>query len=106
MNIEKGQMITFSEGEYSDYCVKGLVVALKQFNLKERQEEWEKDNTETADHPYLTRKAKKVSGTAFCPWLVMAGLVEDIDYIEIYTGFHDISEIEINLNHNIKTNKG
>ena len=88
-------MITFAEGEYSDYCVEALVSAIKEFNVKEKQAEWEGEHTELKDCKYRSRALKKVNGTAFLPWLVSQGLVEDVDYIEIHTGSYGDVDITI-----------
>ncbi len=95
MIIKKGQMITFAEGEYSDYCVEALVSAIKEFNVKEKQAEWEREHTELKECKYRSRPLKKVKGTAFLPWLVSQGLVEDVDYIEIHTGSY--SDVDITI---------
>jgi len=95
MIIKKGQMITFAEGEYSDYCVEALVSAVKEFNVKEKQAEWEAVHTESKGCGYRSRPLRKVKGTAFLPWLVSQGLVEDVDYIEIHTGSYGDSDITV-----------
>ncbi len=95
MDVTKGQMITFAEGDYSDYCVKALVSAIKEFNVKEKQAEWEREHTELKECQYRSRPLKRVKGTDFLPWLVSQGLVEDVDYIEIHTGSYGDSDITI-----------
>lgn len=95
MIIKKGQMITFAEGEYSDYCVNALVVAVKEFDVKEKQSEWEAEHTELSECQYRRRPIKLVKGTGFLPWLVSQGFVEDVDYIEIHTGSYDESDITV-----------
>lgn len=95
MIIKKGQMITFAEGEYSDYCVEALVCAIKEFNVKEKQAEWEGEHTELKVRKHRPRPRKEVKGTAFLPWLVSQGLVEDVDYIEIHTGSYGEVDIDI-----------
>lgn len=86
MQIKKGQMITFAEGEYSDYCVNGLVVALDDFNLEDSAKKWKKDNTKPDYCEYRRRLRDKVTGVDFLPWLVSKGMVEDVDYLEVHTG--------------------
>jgi len=93
MIIKKGQMITFAEGEYSDYCVEALVSAIKEFNVKEKQAEWEREHTELKECTNRSRPIKKVIGTAFLPWLASQGLIEDVDYIEIHTGYYGVVSI-------------
>lgn len=86
MIIKKGQMLTFAEGDHSDYGVEALVSALKEFNVKEKQAEWEREHTELKECRHRSRPRKRVNGTAFLPWLVSQGLVEDVNYIEIHIG--------------------
>ncbi len=93
MIIKKGQIITCAEGEQSDYCVVALVSAIKEFNIKEKQAEWEREHTELKECTNRPRPVKKVIGTAFLPWLVSQGLVEDVDYIEIHTGYYGVVSI-------------
>ena len=96
MIIKKGQLLTFAEGAYSDYCVEALVEVTKEFNLEEKQGEWENLHTEEEGLcEYKSRLVRRVRGTAFLPWLVSQGLVEDRDYTEIHTGSYGCSEINI-----------
>lgn len=82
--IKKGQHITFAEGEYSDYYVNALAVSITEFDLNELKSEWESEHTSDE---------REVTGTAFLPWLVSKGLVEDVDYIEVHTGSYGEAEI-------------
>lgn len=93
MIVNKGKMLTFAEGEYSDYCVEALVVVLVEFDLKQKQLEWELAQTEVKECSYRLRELRKVKGTAFLPWLVSKGLVEDVPYIEVHTGSYGESKI-------------
>ena len=94
MIINKGQLITFSEGVYSDYCVNGLVVAKMDFDIELVKSEWQESNTkEGARCKFMHRSMRKVSGMDFLPWLVKRGLVEDVDYMEINTGYHGVSDV-------------
>ena len=96
MKVKKGQHITFAEGEYSDYCVEALVVSIVEFDLDKLKSEWESEHTsvEETNH-FKHRSERRVTGTAFLPWLVSKGLVEDVDYIEIHTGSYGQSNIEV-----------
>lgn len=93
MLINKGQMVTFAEGVYSDYCVNGLVVALTNFNLEDEVSEWKVGNTTKSFCRYRHKTRDSVSGVDFLPWLVSKRLVEDVNYIEVHTGSYgtDIS---------------
>jgi len=95
--IKKGQHITFAEGEYSDYCVEALVVSIVEFDLDELKSEWESEHTSDKETPNLfkNRDERRVTGTAFLPWLVSKGLVEDVDYIEIHVGSYGESNIQV-----------
>ncbi len=95
MKIKKGQIIAFSEGEYSDYCVNALVVCIREFDLKENKAYWELKHTTIKDCRYRDRQIKRPDGIGFLPWLVSQGLVEDVDYIEIHTGDYFSCNIQI-----------
>jgi len=99
MELEEGQMITFAEGEYSDYMVNGLVRVIKPFNIKEAQSRWEADHTEFKINQFNARKQRKITGMVFLAWLVKSGLVCDVDYIEIHTGSYGESEIDYESYH-------
>ena len=94
--LKLGQILTFAEGEYSDYMVEGLVKVIKPFDLKQVQNEWEELHTKEDSHScYVNRTLRRVKegGVAFLPYLVHKGLVEDVDYIEIHTGSYGKAEI-------------
>jgi len=94
--INKGQHLTFAQGAYSDYCVDGLVVAVDDFSLDDMQREWESHHTtEETINSFKNSTERKVTGTAFLPWLVSKGLVEDVHYIEVHTGSYGASIISI-----------
>lgn len=84
-------MITFATGEYSDYCVNGLVIVTNEFDIREKQHEWEKVHTVQKSGTVTKRVAE--NGMDFLPWLVSQGLVEDVDYLEIHTGSYGESDI-------------
>ena len=94
MKIKKGQHITFAEGDYSDYCVEALVVSIAEFDLDELKSEWESEHTsDECSNLFKHRNERRVTGTAFLPWLVSKGLVEDVDYIEVHTGSYGEADI-------------
>lgn len=93
--IKKGQMITFAEGEYSDYCVNGLVVAITDFDLSHAKDKWQVENAQMRKNKYQSRPRLVVTGMDFLPWLVKHELVEDVEYIEVHTGSYGEVDIEI-----------
>ena len=97
MEIKKGQIITFSDGEYSDYCVDGLCVALKDFNLDEVVKFWEVENTYSEKCKYRNRVIRRLKdgGVHFISFVVSKGFAEDIDYIEVHTGAYNNFNITI-----------
>jgi len=101
MILNKGQMLTFAEGEYSDYCVNGLARVIKDFDIKRIQKQWESLHTELREnkgfHIIYERKTytRKVTGMEFLPYLVKLGYVEDVDYIEIHTGCYGESDVVV-----------
>lgn len=94
--LQVGQMMTFAEGEYSDYMVNGLVKVLTPFDLDEVKTEWERKHTGVSEHNVFKHRGErrlKPNGVDFLPWLVSKGLVEDVDYIEVHTGSYGECDI-------------
>lgn len=94
MIVKKGQVIAFSEGEYSRYRIESLATVIKEFNLKEKQAEWELEHTEL-EKPTLRPQTRRVKGTDFLPWLISQGLIQGEDCIEVHMGTYGNVEIYI-----------
>lgn len=94
--LQVGQMITFAEGEYSDYMVNGLVRVITSFDLDSVKTEWEKEHAQCTNHNVFKQrdeKRLKPNAVDFLPWMVSKGLVEDVDYLEIHTGSYGESDV-------------
>lgn len=97
--VKVGQMITFAEGEYSDYCVEALVRVTKEFDLELMKNKWiDECCYQAVKNSYWHRMQHKTKDGEpdFLPWLVSHGLVEDVDYIEVHTGSYWESNITWN----------
>lgn len=91
MNLKEGQLITFSSGEYSDYCVDGLVEVIIEFDFNELKNTYENEHT-CKDVNSDVRRIKK-GHVSFLSFLVNKGLVKKRDYLEIHVGSYGESEI-------------
>ena len=102
MKINKGEIITLSEGEYSDYCVNGVFKVLKDFDTEDVKQllaihhgaesfeqlidiDWQHDKKMWMFEP---RKA-------YIGYLNSNGYIEDVDYREIHLGSY--GDLNINL---------
>lgn len=86
----KGELVTLSNGEYSDYCVNGLVRVLKDFDASVLIKEWAKDNAVKINDRSLgySREAYTINsnGMSFLGWLNKEGYTEDVEYRELHMG--------------------
>ncbi len=100
MKVEKGQLIAFSEGDYSDYMVESLCVVDEPFDLKEMKNKWMNECCDeiTCNIFKHTHERKIKSGKPnFIAWLSLKMLVTDVNYIEVHTGSHGEVCIEIDF---------
>ena len=75
-NFNRGEVIVFSSGEYSDYSLCAFIVAIEDLNLDELGQEWkalQKDKT------YLDMDT-------FPSWLIAKGLAMPVTYSEVHVG--------------------
>ena len=89
MKVDKGQLIAFSEGEYSDYTVEALCVVDKQFDLEEMKNKWmDECCEEETNNIYKHRSERRLKSgkPSFLAWLSIKMLVTDVNYIEVHTG--------------------
>ena len=93
--VKKGDLVTFASGEYSDYCVWGLVEAVEEFDLGEIRDEWYEIYTEIKPKRWGAGEEHilKAGGVEFLPYLVSKGLVVDRDYFEVHTGCYGECDI-------------
>ncbi|ENQ1627738.1 hypothetical protein ACEOHO_004104 [Vibrio vulnificus] len=98
LTYTKGELIALSTGEYSDYCVNGLVRALKDFDASVLLEEWAAENAVLLEDTNMVRYTRKVcrekeNGMSFLGWLNKNGYTEDVKYRELHTGSYDDVEL-------------
>ena len=75
MKYKKGELLSFSTGEYSDYGVVAFTKVLKDFDEHEVGEKY------LAEHPE-ERKSYSLRESAFMNYLTLNGYVEDLEYKE------------------------
>lgn len=80
MNIKAGQIVVVTDGEYSDYCLRGAIRALRDFDVKEAESEFLRQLDTNEDHLRL--------GEMWLAWLIRRGFVEpaDSEIVELYVG--------------------
>jgi len=100
MKVKKGQIVAFSEGEYSDYTVEALCVVDNPFDLEEMKNKWmDECCEELTTNIYKHRPERKLKSgkPSFLAWLSMKMLVTDIDYIEVHTGSYGEVDVTFDL---------
>lgn len=84
MIIKKGTIVAITSGEYSDYCLDGHVIALKDFDPQEQAREFKENNV---IQEYRDR-------SAFLAYLIINGFVDPTSKVvelwlgNSYDGFH------------------
>ena len=66
MKVEKGQLLVFTVGEYSDYSIDGLAVVQQPFETDDMESQHKKSVLQTEDLPTLP------------VWLEQAGLTKRV----------------------------
>lgn len=77
--VEKGQIILFGSGEYSDYCVMMLAAATSDFSLESELEKFLEANPRQ-------RNDYCFDAYEFLSHLHVSGLIEDLSYREVHLG--------------------
>ena len=85
-----GEILTFTEGEYSDRDVGGVVRVIKAFDLKQVLSEWEERHTRIikVKNSQFTYRALKNDGLVFMSYLIDQALAESPSYIILHTDQH------------------
>jgi len=83
--FKKGELVTVSTGEYSDYCVNGLFEVLNDFDAIEQLNVWCSETGRSIKNGVVERDYKN-ENIEYMPWLVTKGFVKDVDYRELHTG--------------------
>ena len=76
---KKGEIIVITRGEYSDYRLKDVVRAERDFTLRDVVESFEKVYPNHEDYT-----------EAFMPWLIFMGYVSEVEWREFHTGEYTI----------------
>lgn len=83
--IKKGMYMSAESGEWSDYCVNGFFIALKDFDPMPLLEEYLEANPED-------RESYSFHEDAFLAKLLQEGYLEEIDYGRIFLGSYSCAE--------------
>lgn len=79
MLINEGELLLFSNGEYSDYGVMTLARATKPFNIQDRLEAYLKCHPEQ-------RERYEFDEYGFLAYLTLDGTVVEVEYREVHLG--------------------
>jgi hypothetical protein len=82
LKFSKGEVIVFTEGEYSDYGIVGFAVALQDFDMGEQAREYVQETGRSEYGDYF----KQSPGLSFIPWLVIKQLIMPEEYRDIHIG--------------------
>jgi len=95
--MKEGGTILFGSGEYSDYYVEGLYKVLKDFNIKEAEEQYKTEHGKPMKAWGAVNRvhATKVSegDIEFTAWLTSEGYVDNIDYVDFHLGSYGEFEL-------------
>ena len=75
--MKKGQKILVTTGDYSDYCIMGMFIVLKDFD---KQRVCEDVFLSLIDEQLYQSKV----GDAFLAWMTREGFLDSIDYTEMH----------------------
>lgn len=88
MKIKKGQIVAITSGEYSDYCLRGHMRALRDFDAHEEMERFKREGD------YLVQQrgwgmTPHGAEERFMAWMTREGLLAPMDdetVVELYIG--------------------
>lgn len=81
--ISAGEVIVLTQGEYSDFGIKGYIVATVDFNIKEAIEEF----NPTLDEDDWDKHTK------FLAWLIHTEKAVPVKHREIHIGSYSVLEV-------------
>jgi hypothetical protein len=88
-NIKAGEYITLASGEYSDYYIRGLAIALVDINTDEVRNDY------INKYPEQTSRYE-FKDDLFCEYLINCNLIKIIPYKEWYMGsYSSISDMTV-----------
>lgn len=91
-NFNVGELVALSTGEYSDYCVNGLFVVLKNFDAQVLLDDWAKETGRELVNGTV-RADYSNQQVDFIGWLNNGGYVKDVEYRELHTGNYGKTEL-------------
>lgn len=97
MKIKKGQIVAITSGDYSDYCLRDHMRALRDFDPREEVERFKREGD------YLVRQRGEQTNYGaeerFMAWMTREELLEPMDpetVVELYIG-GDYGELDIDI---------
>lgn len=99
MKISAGQLIAITNGEYSDYCLRDHVRALKDFDAAREAERFkvEGDYLAPPEWDKNGEPAHYGSDERFIAWMIREGLIEPLDadtVVELWVGAYGELRVE------------
>ena len=96
MVLNKGQIITFTQGDYSDYEIKYVARTLGNFNLTNKRNEWLSRHATKGTHTCCMGVQTKYTPKelSFVDWLVSKCDIEILDYIEVHSNNYGVIKID------------
>lgn len=88
-NIQPGEILVISEGEYSDYGVLGLFTVIKEIDPVKVRSEFEVQHVREAFELDYQRNRK------FVGYLNREGFIEDIQHIELHMNEYDHRKMDL-----------
>ena len=96
MIVNKDKIITFTQGEYSEYEIKYIARVLGDFNLTAKKDEWLRRYTTKGTYTCCmeTKTTYTTNGLSFVDWLASKGAIEILQYNEVHTNHHGVIKID------------
>jgi hypothetical protein len=99
MKIKQGQVVAITTGEYSDYCLRDHLLALKDFDAKAEAERFKEVGDYFAVPEYDPEGEPETWGChdRFLAWAIREGLLEplnDASVVDLHIGSY--GELEVN----------
>ena len=83
--FQKGEFMTTSEGEYSDYCVNGLFKVLIDFDANTLLQSWANETGRKLESGVVESDHVN-ENIDFLGWINKKGYVEEVNYRELHLG--------------------
>ena len=92
MNYKQNEIMIFEKGDYDSRCYEGVVIVLKDFNLKTEVDLWKEKNTK--DFSDNRSVFFKVIGINFLDYLVLKGIVKSFEINVVNQAICDSTSFE------------